>query len=46
LPENDFMRLKSNSKLIDKGDKIGFPYNGAAPDLGCFESGQKRLFIR
>jgi hypothetical protein len=38
LPDNGFMRLKSESKLIDKGEKIGFPYNGFAPDLGCFES--------
>jgi hypothetical protein len=42
LPDNGFMRLKPNSKLIDKGEKVGFPYNGAAPDLGCFESGKAK----
>ena len=38
LPIIKFMRLASGSKLIDKGTDIGFPFNGAAPDLGCFES--------
>jgi len=38
LPANNFMRLASGSDLIDKGIDIGYPYNGSAPDLGCFES--------
>jgi len=37
LPDNGFLHLKSTSNLIDKGVDIGFPYNGTAPDLGCFE---------
>ncbi len=41
LPDNDFMRLKPGSKFIDKGVDIGFPFKGAAPDLGCFEVGMK-----
>ena len=39
LPAIDFMRLAPGSDLIDKGINIGFPFKGAAPDLGCFESG-------
>ncbi len=38
LPSNNFMHLVSGSDLIDKGENVGFAYNGAAPDLGCFES--------
>ena len=38
LPNIDFMKLTNNSSLIDKGENIGFPFVGAAPDLGCFES--------
>jgi|GEM_PF-267919 len=38
LPVNNFMRLASGSDAIDKGLNIGFPFNGAAPDLGCFEA--------
>jgi hypothetical protein len=38
LPAIDFMHLVSGSDLIDKGIDVGFPYNGSAPDLGCFES--------
>ena len=38
LPNINFMKLKSTSKLIDKGEKSGFAYKGAAPDLGCFET--------
>jgi hypothetical protein len=39
LPEVDFMRLAPDSDLIDKGTDVGLPFNGAAPDLGAFESG-------
>lgn len=38
LPDIEFMHLKEGSDLIDAGVDIGFPYTGAAPDLGCFES--------
>ncbi len=38
LPNTGFLRLKPSSGLIDKGEKIGFPFKGAAPDLGCFEA--------
>ena len=41
LPDNGFMRLKPGSKFVDKGQDIGYPFNGAAPDLGCFELGMK-----
>ncbi len=37
LPDTKFLKLKSTSKLIDAGVNLGFPYNGEAPDLGCFE---------
>ncbi len=37
LPQNDFLRLKKKSKLINKGTEAGFPYKGKAPDLGAFE---------
>jgi len=37
LPENDFMRLNPRSALIDKGENIGFSFEGKAPDLGAFE---------
>jgi hypothetical protein len=32
------MHLKPKSSLIDKGVDVGLPYNGKAPDLGCFET--------
>ena len=38
LPDNDFMRLKDGSKLIDAGIDVNLGYNGSAPDLGCFEA--------
>jgi hypothetical protein len=37
LPTIDFMRPKSNSKLIDKGVNVGQKYKGKAPDIGYFE---------
>lgn len=37
LPQNDFLRLRKNSKLINKGTEAGFSYKGRAPDLGVFE---------
>ncbi|MEN3323222.1 T9SS type A sorting domain-containing protein [Mariniflexile soesokkakense] len=38
LPDTDFMKLAPDSDLIDAGYDVGFPYNGAAPDLGYSES--------
>lgn len=38
LPITDFLRLAPQSDLINKGVDIGFPFNGQAPDLGCYES--------
>jgi hypothetical protein len=37
LPDIDFLKLKSNSKLIDKGVDVGSKFAGKAPDLGAFE---------
>lgn len=39
LPVITFMHLVSGSDLIDKGMNVGLSFVGAAPDLGCFESG-------
>ena len=38
LPENEFMRLKGSSALVDAGTDVGLPFNGIAPDLGCYET--------
>jgi predicted outer membrane repeat protein len=40
--QRDF-HLKANSPCIDAGLDIGLPYNGAAPDLGCYESGTSSI---
>lgn len=37
LPRIDFMRPKPGSKLVDRGINVGLPYQGKAPDIGCFE---------
>lgn len=37
LPNNDFLRLKSTSDLINKGMNLGFAFSGSAPDFGAFE---------
>ena len=40
LPNNGFMKLAAGSDLLDKGQaQMGYPFVGAAPDLGAFESG-------
>jgi len=39
LPALTFTQLTAGSDLIDAGADIGFPFIGAAPDLGAFESG-------
>lgn len=39
LPSLQFLHLSTNSNLIDAGVVVpNIPYNGAAPDLGAFES--------
>ena len=38
LPDITFMHLAQGSDLIDAGTDIGLPFNGTAPDLGCFET--------
>ncbi len=39
LPDIDFMKPVSTSKLIDAGSTItGLPYSGSAPDIGWFET--------
>ena len=37
LPVSDFLRLASDSNLIDAGVDVGLPFNGSAPDLGAYE---------
>ncbi|HYQ02479.1 MAG TPA: right-handed parallel beta-helix repeat-containing protein [Polyangiaceae bacterium] len=39
LPALDFLKLKANSPLIDKGTDVGLPFVGSAPDLGAYEYG-------
>jgi len=39
LPDIPNFHLAASSDLIDKGTNIGLPFNGKAPDLGCFETG-------
>ena len=39
LPAMNFLRLAMGSNLIDKGENVGLPFAGSAPDLGPFESG-------
>jgi len=41
LPDVDFLRLKKGSRAIDKGENVGLPFVGAAPDLGAFEYDEK-----
>jgi len=40
LPYLPFLRLHESSDLIDAGVDIGYSYNGSAPDLGAYESGE------
>jgi hypothetical protein len=39
LPDIDFLKLAPTSDLINKGVEVGLPYNGSAPDMGAFETG-------
>ncbi len=44
LPVNNFMRLATNSPLIDAGIDVNLGYKGNAPDLGCYEAdGEEHL---
>ena len=45
LPDVDFLKLKEGSRAIDKGEDVGFPFTGTAPDLGAFEYGVQTTFI-
>jgi hypothetical protein len=38
LPDVTFMHLASGSQFINAGTDVGLPFNGSAPDLGCFEA--------
>jgi hypothetical protein len=38
LPVLPNLHLAATSTLIDKGSNVGLPFNGAAPDLGAFET--------
>ena len=38
LPDIDFMKPATGSKLIDAGVDIGFPFAGKAPDIGALET--------
>lgn len=38
LPVSDFLRLASDSNLIDAGIDVGLSFNGLAPDLGAYET--------
>lgn len=37
LPRLDFLRLSAASALIDRGEDLGRPFSGTAPDIGAFE---------
>jgi parallel beta-helix repeat protein len=37
LPDVNFLVPSANSKVIDKGIDVGFPFFGKSPDLGIFE---------
>jgi len=39
LPNVAFMRLADGSDLIDRGEDVGLPFTGSAPDLGAYEFG-------
>jgi hypothetical protein len=46
LPENNFLRLKSNSDLLNEGKVLTFPYSGSAPDFGAFEYQEPNALMR
>jgi len=38
LPETPYLRPVPAGRLVDKGANLGNSFNGAAPDLGAFET--------
>jgi hypothetical protein len=38
LPDITSFKLVGGSDLINAGTNVGLPFNGAAPDLGAFET--------
>lgn len=38
LPDIEYMHLAEGSDLVNAGVNVGLPFNGLAPDLGCFET--------
>ena len=45
LPNVDFLKLKEGSRAIDKGEDLGFPFAGEAPDLGAYEYGSSSIVM-
>jgi hypothetical protein len=43
LPALTFMHLVQGSDLIDRGQDVGLPFVGAAPDLGAYEFGAMEM---
>jgi hypothetical protein len=39
LPRVNLARLAQGSDLIDRGEDVGLPFQGSAPDLGAYELG-------
>lgn len=37
LPNLDFMKLREQSQMMDRGVDVGIAFEGTAPDLGAFE---------
>lgn len=44
LPVTSLLRLAPGSDLIDAGIDVGFPYSGAAPDLGAYEAANPTIW--
>lgn len=40
LPSATFARLAEGSDLLDRGEDVGLPFTGSAPDLGAYEWGE------
>ncbi|MBN2035555.1 MAG: DUF4990 domain-containing protein, partial [Chitinispirillaceae bacterium] len=45
LPDVQFLKLAAGSDLIDKGENVGLPFYGVAPDLGAFEYQDPAIII-